>query len=294
MDQAYMLRKLVQNKQSLNLGVEKEPAHKSRVIAVSSGKGGVGKTNLSVNLAIALSQMGYRVLIIDADLGMANVNIVLGASAKYNLLNLIRDNVNVEDILAEGPCGVKFLSGGSGIEELANLTAFDLERIISKLNLCENLADIILIDTGAGLSKSVLNFLMAADDVILVTTPEPTAMTDVYAIMKAYSNQPDCSEVKLVVNRVTEPNEGIDVQAKLEKTALRFLNLNVTTLGEIKEDRNLVRAVKAQRPVVLSYPNSDVAKCIKKIASVLISDDIDQVRTKGLGGFLKKVFSFLR
>ncbi|WP_177505385.1 MinD/ParA family protein [Anaerosinus sp.] len=294
MDQAYMLRKLVQNKQSLNLGVEKEPAHKSRVIAVSSGKGGVGKTNLSVNLAIALSQMGYRVLIIDADLGMANVNIVLGASAKYNLLNLIRDNVNVEDILAEGPCGVKFLSGGSGIEELANLTAFDLERIISKLNLCENLADIILIDTGAGLSKSVLNFLMAADDVILVTTPEPTAMTDVYAIMKAYSNQPDCSEVKLVVNRVTEPNEGIDVQAKLEKTALRFLNLNVTTLGEIKEDRNLVRAVKAQKPVVLSYPNSDVAKCIKKIASVLISDDTDQVRTKGLGGFLKKVFSFLR
>ena len=225
---------------------------------------------------------------------MANVNIVLGASAKYNLLNLIRDNVNVEDILAEGPCGVKFLSGGSGIEELANLTAFDLERIISKLNLCENLADIILIDTGAGLSKSVLNFLMAADDVILVTTPEPTAMTDVYAIMKAYSNQPDCSEVKLVVNRVTEPNEGIDVQAKLEKTALRFLNLNVTTLGEIKEDRNLVRAVKAQKPVVLSYPNSDVAKCIKKIASVLISDDTDQVRTKGLGGFLKKVFSFLR
>lgn len=289
-----MLRKLVQNKQSLNLGVEREPAHKSRVIAVSSGKGGVGKTNLSVNLAIALSQMGYRVLIIDADLGMANVNIVLGASAKYNLLNLIRDNVNVEDILAEGPCGVKFLSGGSGIEELANLTAFDLERIISKLNLCENLADIILIDTGAGLSKSVLNFLMAADDVILVTTPEPTAMTDVYAIMKAYSNQPDCSEVKLVVNRVTEPNEGIDVQAKLEKTALRFLNLNVTTLGEIKEDRNLVRAVKAQKPVVLSYPNSDVAKCIKKIASVLISDDTDQVRTKGLGGFLKKVFSFLR
>ena len=294
MDQAYMLRKLVQNKQSLNLGVEREPAHKSRVIAVSSGKGGVGKTNLSVNLAIALSQMGYRVLIIDADLGMANVNIVLGASAKYNLLNLIRDNVNVEDILAEGPCGVKFLSGGSGIEELANLTAFDLERIISKLNLCENLADIILIDTGAGLSKSVLNFLMAADDVILVTTPEPTAMTDVYAIMKAYSNQPDCSEVKLVVNLVTEPNEGIDVQAKLEKTALRFLNLNVTTLGEIKEDRNLVRAVKAQKPVVLSYPNSDVAKCIKKIASVLISDDTDQVRTKGLGGFLKKVFSFLR
>lgn len=294
MDQAYMLRKLVQNKQILNLENEREPAHKPRVIAVSSGKGGVGKTNLSVNLAIALSQMKYRVLIIDADLGMANVNIVLGASAKYNLLNLIRDNVNVEDIIAEGPCGVKFLSGGSGIEELANLTPFDLEKIISKLNLCESLADIILIDTGAGLSKSVLNFLMAADDVILVTTPEPTAMTDVYAIMKAYSNQPDCSEVKLVVNRVAEPNEGIDVQTKLEKTALRFLNLNVTTLGEIKEDRNLVRAVKAQKPVVLSYPSSDVAKCIRKIASVLISDNTDQVRTKGLGGFLKKVFSFLR
>ena len=168
-----------------------------------------------------------------------------------------------------------------------------MEKIIAKLNLCENLADIILIDTGAGLSKSVLNFLVAADDVILVTTPEPTAMTDVYAIMKAYSNQENSSEVKLVVNRVSEPNEGVEVQTKLVKTALRFLNLNVVALGEIKEDRSLVKAVKAQKPVVLSYPNSDVAKCIGKIASVLMHDT-ESVESKGLGGFLKKVFSFLR
>lgn len=295
MDQAYKLRKLVQHKQGGKLNRDGETAGRgknARVIAVSSGKGGVGKTNLTVNLAIALAQQGQKVLIIDADLGMANVNLVLGSGARYNLLDLIRGEASLEEILAEGPCGIKFLSGGSGMEELANLTNSDLERILERLASCEAFADIILIDTGAGLSKNVMHFLTAADEVILITTPEPTAMTDAYAIMKACCHY-DLSEesLYLVINRVTDRNEGRVVTEKMVKAAERFLHLKLTFLGEIEEDRNLVKAVKMQTPLLLSYPNASAAKGIIAIAASLLHSGAP-ANVKGLGGFLKKVFSF--
>ena len=158
-----------------------------RVIAVTSGKGGVGKTNITVNLAIALKQAGQRVLVIDADLGMANVDVVLGSMSKKHLLNLLEKDTELRDVLIDGPYGVRYISGGSGIEKAADFTYEERQRLMQKLTACGQMADIILIDTGAGLGKNVMDFILAADEVLLVTTPEPTALTDAYAVLKAYS-----------------------------------------------------------------------------------------------------------
>lgn len=301
MDQAQQLRKLVNNRQDIiqskqyreNNNSDRNIVNKSRIIAISSGKGGVGKTNLTVNLAISMAMQGKKILVIDADFGLANVDIVLGIPSKDSILKLLDDNVKLEDIVVDGPCGVKFLSGGSGLEQLANLGYNEIEKIVVKLANCEKIADIILLDTGAGINQSVMHFLIAADEVILVTTPEPTAMTDAYALMKAYVNYPNCTAINLVVNRVFEPNEGVFVYNKLNKTAERFLNLSVKKLGEICEDRNLVRAVKARVPLILLYPNTAAAKSIKTIATYIINGSIQQP-TNGIRGFLQKFISFLR
>lgn len=296
-DQAHRLRKLVENRQ-LAAQREEIPAEsftrtpKARIIAITSGKGGVGKTNLVVNLAIALSAHGKRVLIIDVDLGMANVDVVLGTSSQYNFLHLMQEDLLIDDIISEGPAGIKYLSGGSGIEQLANLSYNELKRITQKLYRCEAFADIILLDTGAGLGKNVLNFLTSSDEVILVTTPEPTAMTDAYAIMKAYSTYCN-APINLVVNRVFDAEEGGDVMLKLSKTAERFLGLPLAFLGQIYEDRNLMKAVKLQRPLLLAYPGSVASRCIKAIAASLIEGGgVREIR--GLQGFLEKFLAFFR
>lgn len=302
-DQAHKLRRLVEDKQQEKHHISVLPESRvikrenvmlqSRIIAVTSGKGGVGKTNLTVNLAIALSMMGQKVLIIDADLGMANVDVVLGASSKYSLLNLIEDDITIMDVLTEGPYGIKYLSGGSGMEKLINFTIQEFEHITKKLYECEGFADIILIDTGAGLGQNVLNFLIASDEVILVTTPEPTAMTDAYAIMKAYSAYASSINMKLIVNRVFDENEGSVVIDKLVRAAERFLRLHVVPLGEIYEDRNMVKAVKAQTPLLLSYPNTISAKCIRAVAENLL-DGGNVTVSRGMKGFLEKFMAYLR
>ncbi len=299
-DQAAMLRKLVESKHSFNQQAifENIPElnfndPKTRVIAITSGKGGVGKTNLTVNLAISLSMIGKKVLIIDADLGMANVDVVLGATAKYNLMHLIRDDITIQDVLAAGPFGVKFISGGSDIEQLASLSEVDRKKIMEKLYECDKFADIILVDTGAGLGHNVLDFLVAADEVVLVTTPEPTAMTDAYAVMKAYSIYSVQRNIKLVVNRVYDEYEGKDVILKLVKTAKRFLDLDVEVLGEIYEDRNMVNAVKGQKPLMISYPNTISAKCIRAISISLLHGGNITI-TRGWKNFLRKFIVFPR
>ena len=299
-DQAAMLRKLVESKQSFNQQAifENIPElnlndQKTRIIAVTSGKGGVGKTNLTVNLAISLSMIGKKILIIDADLGMANVDVVLGATAKYNLMHLLRDDITIRDVLSAGPYGVNFISGGSGIEQLANLSEADRKKIMEKLYDCDKFADIILVDTGAGLGHNVLDFLVAADEVVLVTTPEPTAMTDAYAVMKAYSIYAVQRNIKLVINRVYDEYEGKAVILKLVKTAKRFLDLDVEVLGEIYEDRNMMNAVKVQNPLMISYPNTISAKCIRAIALSLLHGGNIKI-TRGWKNFLQKFIVFPR
>ncbi|MGL6014947.1 MAG: MinD/ParA family protein [Selenomonadaceae bacterium] len=299
-DQAANLRKLIENKQvyeqaSIIPAIQqlKPQASPARIIAVTSGKGGVGKTNLTVNLAIALSLAGKRVLIIDADLGMANVDVVMGAMSKYNLMHLLQDDVSLVDIVMQGPCGVKFVSGGSGLEQMANLSVQDRSKLMAKLYECEQMADIILVDTGAGLSHNVLDFIVAADEVILLTTPEPTAMTDAYAVLKAYSMYASNKDIKLVVNRIYDEAEARDVVLKLVRTADRFLKLPLKVLGNIYEDRNMMNAVKKQRPLLSAYPDTVSAKCIRAIAESLLHGNSVKVH-RGWKAFLQRFLVFSR
>lgn len=200
-DQAEKLRQMARSPNPPGQ-VMKKPNTEARIIAVTSGKGGVGKTNLSVNLALAFAELGQKVLVIDADLGLANIEFLLGYSPAKNLLNLLEDDCNVSDIVVEGPRGVRFVSGGSGIYQLANITEPQLQKIISRFSVLDDWADIILIDTGAGIHRNVMSFVLAADEVVIITTPEPTAIADAYAMIKTYSTNYGQAPLHLVVNRV--------------------------------------------------------------------------------------------
>lgn len=292
-DQAEKLRQMVQNSHSSSPSrlLSKEPAGngKARVITVTSGKGGVGKTNFTVNLALAMAGLGQKVLVLDADLGMANVDVVLGRSAPYNILNLLQDGLSINDIIAEGPRGIKFLSGGSGIYHLANLPSEQLQRIINQITLVDDWANIILIDTGAGLSRNVLNFVMAADEVIIITTPEPTAITDAYAMMKAYSGHNGIAPLRLVINRIVDIEEGRIVIDKLMKVTQRFLGFPISSLGFVYEDRNMIKAVKSQNPLLLAYPETISARCIEHIAQRLLFGE-SHPQPRGIKAFFSKLF----
>ena len=289
-DQAEKLRQLVNSRPGTRSLTRQEA--KARVITVTSGKGGVGKTSFTVNVALAMAGYGKKVAIIDADLGLSNIDVVLGMSTPYNMMNLLDGDVNLADIIIDGPRGIKFVSGGSGIYQLANLSEAELKMFVAKTMLFDAWADVILIDTGAGLSRNVLNFVLAADEVIIITTPEPTAITDAYAMMKAYAAYNGRAPLKLVVNRVLETDEGKLVADKLLRVAQRFLGLQVLNLGFIYEDINLIRSVKSQVPVILLHPDTVASRCIENIAHQLIYGQ-EIPKAKGINGFFGKFLRML-
>ncbi len=267
--------------------IKNSVSKKSRVITVTSGKGGVGKTNFTVNLALALANCKQHVLVIDADLGMANVDVILGCWAPYSMMNLLEDNLDINDVIMDGPRGIKFLSGGSGVHELANLSQQNLEIVIKKITLFDDWADIILVDTGAGINRNVINFVMAADEVILITTPEPTAITDAYALIKTFASLQGTAPLKLVVNRVIDQAEGQAVVEKLISVARRFLNISISELGYVYDDRHVTQAVKKQTPLLILYPDAVSSQCIDTIAyEVAYGQKI--TLPKGIKGFFLK------
>ena len=298
-DQAEKLRQLAKsiftstNKLPPGRIIKNPVRKKSRVITVTSGKGGVGKTNFTVNLALALASYKQRVLVIDADLGMANVDVILGCSAPYNMMNLLEDDLNINDIIINGPRGIKFLSGGSGVHELANLNQQDLERLLEKISLFDEWADIILIDTGAGINRNVINFVMAADEVIVITTPEPTAITDAYAMIKTFAGFKGTAPLKLVINRVIDPVEGQVVVEKLVSVTQRFLNLPISELGIVYEDPLVTKAVKRQIPLMILFPDAISSKCIDHIAyEVAYGEKL--IPARGMKGFFLKFLNIMR
>jgi flagellar biosynthesis protein FlhG len=268
--------------------IKNSVSKKSRVITVTSGKGGVGKTNFTVNLALALANCKQHVLVIDADLGMANVDVILGCWAPYNMMNLLEDHLDINDIIMDGPRGIKFLSGGSGVHELANLSQQDLEMVINKITLFDDWADIILVDTGAGINRNVINFVMAADEVIIITTPEPTAITDAYALIKTFASLRGTAPLQLVVNRVIDQAEGQAVVKKLISVVRRFLNISISELGYVYDDHHVMQAVKKQTPLLILYPDAVSSQCIDNIAYEVAFGQ-KRILSNGMKGFFLKI-----
>ena len=296
-DQATRLRQLVGDKTEYKTLVTEDNSASLRagakVLAVTSGKGGVGKTNITVNLAIALKRAGKKVLVIDADLGMANVDVVLGSRSHKHLLNLLEDGVELNNVLINGPYGVKYISGGSGIEKAIDFSMEQRQLLMQKLAACGSQADIILLDTGAGLGKNVMDFVLAADEVLLITTPEPTALTDAYAMMKAYSMYAKEKNLRLIINRVYDEQESKDIAAKLKQTAERFLQMPIDCLGYVYEDSAVMRSVRQQTPFLVANANCTAAKCIEALAASLLYGREMTVK-RGWKGFLQEIFHFPR
>ncbi len=245
-DQASSLRELIGkiNKKNTIKNTNNSMKSISRVITITSGKGGVGKTNFTINLAIELSKLNQRVTIIDADLGLGNIDVVLGLVPKKTLANVIRNEDNILDIRIKGPNGIDIISAGSGIKEMINLPKSEINHLINNFLLLNDTTDYILIDTGAGINDSVITFVEAANEMILVVTPEPTSITDAYAVIKNIGKTDKI--IKIVVNRVENSQEGNDVFNKLNSATKRFLNIELEKLGFIYEDPAVKKSVKSQ------------------------------------------------
>ncbi|MGI6586817.1 MAG: MinD/ParA family protein [Lutisporaceae bacterium] len=264
----------------------------SRVIAITSGKGGVGKTNFTVNLGIKFAQMGMRVVIIDADLGLANVDVVMGKMSKYNLSDVINSNKNILEILEEGYEGVKFVSGGSGVQELVKLNKTQLVDLLMKLGKLDEEADVILIDTGAGLSENVISFVHAAREVILVTTPEPTSITDAYALIKTITYKDKSKNIKVVVNRADNAAEAFNILDKLNVVTQKFLGVKLHKLGYILNDACVTKAVKIQQPFVISFARSEASRNMNDIALTLMDNkELNPSSVSGIKMFINKLTS---
>lgn len=288
MDQAEQLRKIIK----ANSLPQSRPL--ARIITVTSGKGGVGKSNTSINLAIQFRKMGKKVIILDADFGLANIEVMFGAVPKYNLFDLIYQGKSIQEIITWGPMEIGFISGGSGIAGMANLSKEYLTYIVQNLAQLDNIADVIIVDTGAGISDAVLEFLVASGEILLVTTPEPTSITDSYSLLKALNRHPryshEMSQIKMIANRVEKEGDGKALFDKLNTVVSRYLKLPMTYLGEVPQDAKLSRAVMQQAPVSIKEPDAKSSQAFEKIAKSLMNVEVDkQVRKRGMAAFFSHI-----
>lgn len=283
-DQASKLRQMIIKKSD----IENRP----RIITITSGKGGVGKSNIVVNLGILLQKQGKKVMIFDADIGMSNDDVLMGFLPRFNIFDIIYNNKNIEEVLITGPYGIKLLPGGSGLSKMADLTQEEIEKIVSEIAKLTDL-DFIIMDTGGGINRSVLGFIASCEELVLITTPEPTSLTDAYCLLKAVNHFKLQTEAKVVINRVYDENEGEQTFNKFNKAVSAFLKVEIHYLGAVFEDKKLVDAVKIQQPLVIAYPTSNAAKGLEGIARNLMgyeNEVVDQPKL-GIRGLFRKILN---
>lgn len=282
LDQAEALRKLVINEeeQSKNTG--------SKIITITSGKGGVGKSNFVVNLAIALQNKGKRVLIFDADLGMGNDDVLMGLYPKYNIFDIIYTDLEIKDIIIEGTNGVSLIPAGSALIKAQELEEEERKLFLSKLETLDEY-DYILMDTGAGVNRDVLSFIAASEELIIITTPEPTSLTDGYSLIKATDHYKLKNKAKIIVNKAFSKEEGQETYNKFDRAVSRFLKIEIEYLGCILEDKKLVQSVRQQKPFMVLYPSCDAAKGIEDISLKLVGQELSS--SNGAKGLFKRLFN---
>jgi len=291
-DQAERLRELMGRIGAPDVEARQGPSSRCRLIAVTSGKGGVGKTNLSVNFALALAKQGKRVLLFDADMGLANVDVMMGIIPQYTLLNVLNGQKTLSEIVTQGPGGIRVVASGSGgVQELADLSEGQRSRFLEAIHELQVDTDVILVDTGAGLHRNVMAFVLAAQEVVVVTTPEPTSLMDAYGMIKILHREKKNPAVRVIVNMAFHQTEADLAGRKLSLLAKRFLGLEVDYLGFVPRDPAMIRAVKEQHPVLLSSPMSPAGISLTRLATRLLEEkpkDADN----SLTDFFKKVTHF--
>ena len=266
----------------------------TRVLAVTSGKGGVGKTNVTCNVALAMSRMGKKVVVFDADLSLANVDILLGLSPRYNLSHVLSGEKSMKEILVQAAPGFFVVPGVSGLEEFANLSMETVETLLDDFSALDNFADILMIDTAAGISHSVMSFLLAADQVVVVTTPEPTAYMDAYALIKVLVGHDRDKSLQMIVNMATNESEGREVFKVLTGMTRQWLHAGFDSLGVIPRDVDVLQSVRSNAPVLVHSPHSVAAKRLRHIAAALLQGKQDHSQKTGIRGFMKRVLTHLR
>ena len=270
------------------------PGRSARVIAVTSGKGGVGKTNITVNMAIQLARMGQRMVILDVDLGLANIDVVMDLKARYNLSHVIRGEKTLQEVIVRTGDAVAVVPGASGLVEMADLSDGQRNHLIRSFDALGQVADIILVDTAAGISKNVMGFARAADEVIVVATPEPTSITDAYATIKLLVKENFRGKINLIVNMAASASEGNRTAARIVRVSMQFLRKKVYYLGLLLRDAAVTRAVQRRQPFALVAPKSAASRQVAQLAAKLLNGDTPASRAarsakENRGGFIKRI-----
>ena len=286
-DQADSLRSM--NTELSNTQSAIQPDSATRVYSITSGKGGVGKTAVVANMAVSMANMGKKVLILDADLGLANIDVVFGLAPRYNLNHFFSGEQPLAEILVQGPHGIQILPAGSGVQNFTRLDSTQKLKLLEGLDTMHNDFDFVFIDTEAGISENVTYFNTAAQEILVVTTPDPTAITDAYALMKLLSTKYHEKAFNLVVNQTQNENEALDVYRKLTMVSNRYLDISIDFLGSIPSDKQMVEAIRKQRVMVDLYPGSKIASAFSQLAATISSEQPPATPKGGVQFFWKRL-----